>query len=88
MEYNIPLTTKSPHGDILFDVRNIMVPSMVHKILNETVFDKVSAKLAFLSIITYQRIGIQEMLNNSYSVQLILNCRIDFLQNKYPCILI
>ena len=55
-----------------------MVPSMVHKIEMETVFDKISAKLTIVSNIPHQRIGIQDMLNNTYSVPLIFICEIDF----------
>ena len=51
---------------------------MVHKIQIETVFDKISGKKTFVSNITYQRIGIKDMLNNTYSVPLIFICRIDF----------
>ena len=43
----------------------------------ETVFDKISAKLTFVSNIPFQRIGIQEMLNNTYSVPLIYLFLID-----------
>ena len=59
-----------------------MVPSMVYKIQMETVSDKISAKLAFVSNIPYQRIGIQDMLNNTYSVTLIFICGIDFYAEK------
>ena len=51
---------------------------MVYKIQMETVADEISAKLAFVSNISYQRIGIQDMLNNAYSVPLIFICGIDF----------
>ena len=55
-----------------------MVPSMVQKIQMETVSDKISAKLAFVSNIPYQRIGIQDRLNNAYAVPLIFICGINF----------
>ena len=54
----------------------------------ETVSDKISAKLAFVSNIPYQRIGIQDTLNNAYAVPLIFIWGSIFMQNKYPCILI
>ena len=44
----------------------------------ETVSDKISAKLAFVSNIPYQRIGIQDTLNNAYAVPLIFICGINF----------
>ena len=61
---------------------------MDQKIQMEKVSDKISAKLAFVSNIPYQRIGIQDRLNNAYAVPLIFIWGSIFMQNKYPCILI
>ena len=44
-----------------------MVPSMVQKLQMETVFDKILPKLTFISDIPSKGIGIQVMLNNTYS---------------------
>ena len=65
-------------GGILFDIWNIIIPSMAHKILKETVFDKISAKLSFVYNIPYQGIGIHYMLTNTLSVRLIYILKFDF----------
>ena len=80
IEYYVLLTTESPHGGILFDIWNITVPSMVPKIQMEIVFDKISAKLTLVSSIAFQGIGIQDLLNNTYSVPFIFIFTID----SYP----
>ena len=54
---------------------------MGHKSLysNDTVFNKISAILIFVSnATTYQRIEIQDMLNNAYLGPPIFICKIDF----------
>ena len=51
---------------------------MAHKILKETVFDKISAKLSFVYNIPYQGIGIHYMLTNKLSVRLIYILKFDF----------
>ena len=56
----------------------MMVPSMVHKIEMETVFDKISAKLNLCIKHPNQRTGIQVMVINAYSAPLIFICGIDF----------
>ena len=50
-----------------------MVPSMVHKIQMETVFDKIFANLNFVSDILLYRNGIYQMLLKKYRGILILD---------------
>ena len=57
----------------MFDISNIMVPSMVHKIQMETVFDKIFANLNFVSDILLYRNGIYQMLSKKYRGILILD---------------